>query len=344
MISQITQCSKRLGSLEHSKLQAALDRMQLGKLCAVTPITAGNFGQNVFLSTDQGEYVFRGCPHYPWQFPKERFFARALFQATSVPVPWPYRLDLDTSLFGWPYVIMPRMPGIQLSDNLGSIPGSERAAISAQLGYTLKDLQQLRHDACGEYDPFIDEVRSFTVDHFNWVSSRLSELLRTAGRTISNDDRRWIDSLLAKAREALLDGFQPVFVMQDFKAGNAVAAKDEDGQWHISGVFDFMEPYFADGEIDISRHLYCCLDSDDPDSAVAFISAFAKAGGFRPGAGLRMPIYAFLDRLIIWNFGWRHGRPWWNPELSFRDWVNLSRLQEAFQQSGAPDAFGAGNL
>ena len=340
---QATECSKRLGRIEHSQFQTALDRLDLGKLCSVTPITAGNFGQNVFLTTDRGEYVFRGCPHYPWQFPKERYFARGLAQRTSVPVPWPYRLDLDSSIFGWPYVMMPRMPGIQLSDDLGSLSESDRVAISCQLGWTLKGLQQFSHDACGEYDSYVDEIRPFSVDHFRWVSQRLTGLVRTAGETLSDADRQWIDSLLARAREALLLDFVPVFVMQDFKAGNTVALKTG-GQWTISGVFDFMEPYFSDGEIDVSRHTYCCLGSKDPRSAVAFISAFVQAGGFRSGAGFRMPVYALLDRLIIWNFGWRHGRPWWDPDLSFRDWMDLPRLQEVFQQGGVPDAYSTGDL
>ncbi len=302
----------------------------------------GNFVQNVFLTTDQGEFVFRGCPHYPWQFPKERFFAKALARETDVPVPWPYRLDPDASLFGWPYVIMPKMPGVQLSDDLGTLSGKDRVAISFALGHTLKGLQKLTHPISGEYYCFTDEIRPFPVDHFQWVNHRIKELLADAGDTIHATDRQWIKALLARTREALSDDFEPVFVMQDFKAGNTVA-QHVDGRWTISGVFDFMEPYFSDGEIDVIRHIYCCLDGNELESANAFVSSFAKAGGFRPGAGGRMPVYALLDRLIIWNFGWRHG-PWWDTTLSFRKWLNLSRLQEAFQQGGAPDAYGAGDL
>jgi hypothetical protein len=252
-------------------------------------------------------------------------------------------VDPDVSIFGWPYVIMPKMPGIQLSDELGTLSSEDKVCISSALGHTLKGLQQLSHPESGEYDCFTDEIRPFPVGHFQWVGQRLNELLANAGNSINDADRQWIESLLTRAREALSDHFKPVFVMQDFKAGNTVAQQVH-GRWTISGVFDFMEPYFSDGEIDVIRHIYCCLDGDDFESANAFVASFAGVGGFRPGAGIRMPVYALLDRLIIWNFGWRHGRPWWDPAMSLRNWLGLPRIQQAFQQGGAPDAFGAGDL
>jgi len=63
-----------------------------------------------------GEYVLRGDPHFWWQFPTEQFFARQLHERTSVPVPWPYLIDPTPNIFGWSYVIMPRLFGLQLAD------------------------------------------------------------------------------------------------------------------------------------------------------------------------------------------------------------------------------------
>ena|GEM_PF-5010758 len=108
--------SKRLGVLSQRQFQAALDRFDLGELVRAEPIPFGNFGQNVFLTSSEGEYVLRGVPHYPWQFLKERFFTQLLHERTPVPVPWPYMLDSSDDIFGWSYVIMPRMPGLQLID------------------------------------------------------------------------------------------------------------------------------------------------------------------------------------------------------------------------------------
>ena len=108
----ICKYSDRLGTLSHIQFQAALDRFDLGAFVRAEPISAGNFGQNVFLTSTKGEYVLRGAPFYPAQFPKERFFTQQIHEHTRAPVPWPYRLDPSDAIFGWSYVIMPRMPGL----------------------------------------------------------------------------------------------------------------------------------------------------------------------------------------------------------------------------------------
>ncbi len=103
--------SKRLGVIRHAQIQQALDRFDLGMLKDTELVKEGLFGQNFFVTSDKGEYVFRGVPHYDWQFPSEQFFANQLHKFTNTPVPYPYLLDPKTDIFGWPYVIMPRMPG-----------------------------------------------------------------------------------------------------------------------------------------------------------------------------------------------------------------------------------------
>ena len=85
--------SQRLGSITDEQFQAALDRFGLGTFLFAEPIPFGNFGQNVFVSSDKGEYVLRGQPHIWWQFPTEQFYTRLLHEQTDVLVPWPYLID-----------------------------------------------------------------------------------------------------------------------------------------------------------------------------------------------------------------------------------------------------------
>jgi hypothetical protein len=80
------------------------------------PIPVGLFGQNVFLTSSKGEFVFRGVPHYPWQFPTEQFIVNKLYEQTCAPVPFPYLLEPTDDIFGWSFVIMPKMPGLQVQD------------------------------------------------------------------------------------------------------------------------------------------------------------------------------------------------------------------------------------
>ncbi len=109
--------SQRLGKLSEQQFQAALDRFQLGCLISTEPVGPGNFGQNIFLMSTQGAFVLRGAPLDPVQFPCERWFMQQLHEQTQAPVPWPYVLDRSTDLFGWSYVIMPRLPGLSLADH-----------------------------------------------------------------------------------------------------------------------------------------------------------------------------------------------------------------------------------
>jgi len=71
--------SKRLGDIKDEQLQKALDRFDLGKLIKVEKILFGNFGQNVFVYSDKGEFVLRGCPHNPQQFETKNFLGRLEF-------------------------------------------------------------------------------------------------------------------------------------------------------------------------------------------------------------------------------------------------------------------------
>lgn len=92
--------SQYLGMIDDNQFQAALDRFQLGTFVKAEPIPFGLFGQNVFVTSSQGEYVLRGQPHFWWQFSTEQFYVRLLHERTQVPVPWPYLIDPEPDIFG----------------------------------------------------------------------------------------------------------------------------------------------------------------------------------------------------------------------------------------------------
>ena len=224
--------SKRLGTLSLAQFQAALDRFDLGTFVSAEPIPFGNFGQNVFLTSTKGEYVLRGAPHYPWQFPKERFFTLLLHERTPVPVPWPYLLDPGDGIFGWSYVLMPRMPGLLLIDPKvrRSLSIADRRAIAGAMGTTLAHMHSLTWSCAGEYDLATDTIRPLGADHAEWIISRMRHDLQLSiplsDRT-TDADVEWAERLIAQGREALGIPFVPCFVMQDFKEGNAVAERGD---------------------------------------------------------------------------------------------------------------------
>ncbi len=108
--------SERLGRISDEQFQATLHRFDLGTFLYAEVIPFGSFGQNVFITSTKGDFVLRGDPHFPWQFPTEQFYVQQLHEHTQVPVPWPYLIDYQHDIFGWSYVIMPRMDGLSLED------------------------------------------------------------------------------------------------------------------------------------------------------------------------------------------------------------------------------------
>lgn len=85
--------SARLGAVGDDQFAAAVRKASLGTFVGAEPVTGGLFGQNVFLTTTHGEFVFRGAPHWrngtacdAWQFPKERLYADLLQAQTAAPV------------------------------------------------------------------------------------------------------------------------------------------------------------------------------------------------------------------------------------------------------------------
>jgi len=186
--------SSRLGSISPRQFQAALDRFDLGRFVTAEPIQTGNFGQNVFVTSTAGEYVLRGKPHYPWQFPKERLFAGLLHERTSAPVPWPYLYDPSPDIFGWDYVLMPRLPGLQLPDRqvYADLAAQDKVAIASAMGYALAAVQELAWPHPGEYALGADAVVPLGVPYGEWVAARvranLAEARRLFDRTTAADE------------------------------------------------------------------------------------------------------------------------------------------------------------
>lgn len=347
-MNQARRYSERLGILSPAQFQAALDRFDLGRLLAAEPIHFGNFGQNVFVTSTAGEFVLRGAPHLPWQFPTEQFFAGQLHKRTSAPVPWPYRIDPSEAIFGWSYVLMPRMPGLQLADPAvrAGLNKTDRLGIARALAENLVRMQELTWPLCGRYDLSASAVLPFDLrQELAWplvpepdggagvfdvappayadvavsrIRHRLLQAQQYSQRT-TEEDIAWTEAIIAEARAALDEPFEPCFVMEDYKRDNLTVDATEDG-WRVSGVFDLMQAHFADGEADCCRIIAMYLD-EEPDLAGEFLRTYLARRPPRPGFAQRFPVYMLQDRTIIWEYAKRAGRNWWPEHLLFREWA-----------------------
>jgi hygromycin-B 7''-O-kinase len=342
--------SQHLGLISDEQFQAALDRFQLGRLILAEPIPFGLFGQNVFISSTQGEFVLRGKPHFWWQFPTEQYYARFLHERAHAPAPWPYLVDSSPDIFGWSYALMPRMPGIQLADPeiREQLSSSDRLAIAHTLGENLAYIQKAKWPICGRYQVATDSVEPFElkqelawpfpvesdphlatllptpISYAQRVLACLRNLLRRAqvvnGSATTQEDIVWAENYIEEAQDALNEAFEPCLVLEDYKRENLVVLQQGD-EWKVSGIFDLMGAYFGDGEADLSRQYAIYID-EDPVLAQVFLQSYLNQTTPRSDFARRFPVYMLLDRAIIWEFVHRHEPQWWDGKQTFRDWAS----------------------
>jgi aminoglycoside phosphotransferase (APT) family kinase protein len=169
--------SERLGAISDLQFAAVAARLNLGRFVSAAPTTSGLFGQNVFLTTTAGEFVLRGAPHWVkgidereyrredrWQFTKEKFFADQLHAHTKAPVPWPMRYDETSDIFGWPYLVMPRMPGRCFNEReiVKTLAPDDRRGVAVALGENLAEMQRLTSPFRRGLQPDLDYARALS--------------------------------------------------------------------------------------------------------------------------------------------------------------------------------------
>lgn len=322
-----------------AQFAAATERLGIGSFLRAAPIATGLFGQNVFVTTNQGDFVLRGAPHYVsanprssappyvqndlWQFTKEVFFAKVLHERTGAPVPWPQLLDESTDIFGWPYIIMPRMGGTCLDErSIKALSGDTQLAIAGALGRGTIVMQELSWSFAGDFDPTIN-LTAYPSGHAAHLVSETQSFAASArgnGRLAPEDDS-WLDSIFAGAL-ALAPARRPnVYVHGDYKLNN-LALSGSGADWCVSGVFDLHESRFGDGASEVCRQASSYLDTAGPELAREFIRAYRSQTAPDPTIGERMPLYVVNDRIKFWEY---FTRPEINAQFfrgkTFRDYA-----------------------
>jgi hygromycin-B 7''-O-kinase len=326
--------SERLGAISDAQFEAVAERFGLGRFVSATPIASGLFGQNVFVATTGGEFVLRGAPHWVkgrgetewrredrWQFTKERFFARHLHERTKTPVPWPMLHDEASDIFGWPYLVMPRMPGLCTDERaiLKILTPDDRREVAAALAENLLEMQKLTWDFAGDFDRTSIALEPFQGGAMQRVVDETLEMAAATAGTLTDDDRAWIAHAATRAL-ATSDPAVNAYVHVDYKLNNLTLSKDR-GRWRVSGLFDLHEGQFSDGARDIVREACIYLDTE-PASAQIFVETYAAGAGRGEFSPDRMALYVINDRLKFWEFFARpDNRPDWLEGKTFRGWT-----------------------
>jgi aminoglycoside phosphotransferase (APT) family kinase protein len=322
--------SARLGAIRDAQLDAAAQRLGIGRFVAAAPVTSGLFGQNLFLTTTEGEFVLRGAPHWvngapndAWQFTKETFFARLLHERTDVPVPWPMLHDTTSDIFGWPYLVMPRMPGIGVDVRTAArtLAAEDRLGIAAALGETLARLQRLRWPVAGEIDPTC-AFAAYPAGHARHLADEILAMadLAAAHGAFDAGDRDYVAHVVEAGCRPELQGGEAVYVHADYTLGNLVVDRVQ-GAWTVTGVFDFHTSCMGVRALDLCRQTAAYLDHDPPCADV-FVAAWRERSGAVTAERDLVALCAANERLKIWEYFTRPGqRADWIPGRTFRSYA-----------------------
>lgn len=326
----MTVSSARLGAITDEQFRAACRKACVGAFRTAAPTTGGLFGQNVFLTTSQGEYVFRGAPHWyrggpndAWQFPKERLYAELLHARTQVPVAWPQVLDDSCVDLPWPYLITPRLPGLCLQDKAAraGLTAEDFTGVARGMGAALVGIQALTWDFAGDFDPASQAIAPYDGGYGGHLAAEIGSYAAEArgNGTLTAEDDAWLGQVLA-ADAAVPDDARATFTHNDFTLGNVLFERAASG-WRVSGVVDLMTCNFGDPTPDLVRQSCAWLDIR-ADLTQVFLESYRSAGGRAAPSPERLTALVVYERLLIWAYFTRPDVA--DPRfrgLTFRGWA-----------------------
>lgn len=316
---------RSLGAISAERFQGAADRHGLGRVLA-TEVLGGAHGNNVGLRTDRGDWVLRGAVGAVEvvTFFRERFFARALHGRVRLTAPWPYLVDESVDPFGWPYALMPRLPGRTVN------PADRAGWLSAggTLGRAAAELHTVTFQGIGEWSADRDDIASPGVSPADWFVARAERLVGRIARTSQPLDpasAALVDERIAGAAETI-GSFEPTYVHGDLGISNFVGEPSAGG-FDFTGVFDLEGGYSGDPDEDLATPLWWPLYWKNPEASRAFLAGYHDARRPRPGQAARLRGYVVVSMLTNWEFGRREGFNWYGGAETFADWA-LPLLQQ----------------
>ncbi|KGA97984.1 hypothetical protein AJ85_16085 [Alkalihalobacillus alcalophilus ATCC 27647 = CGMCC 1.3604] len=323
MTTKIIFGSNKLGELNESIIEQMLERFHLGKFVSGERTNIGAMGQTMFIQSTKGEYVLKGNPLFPGQFEEERFYIENLAQKTMLALPTPYIIDFEEDLIGWSYVLMPRKKGTHLNEIQEQLLVEGERQIVTEVAKVLAVMHQWKTPIFGEYQPVSAEIQPFASSYFQWLKARILHWLEDAKKysTITELDEQFTLDLIEQAKSAFDSLKEAEFVMGDFKVGNFVVDKI-DGQWKVSGIFDFTNAYFADGSNDLVKMFLYYIEKEKQSLVHELFRVYVQlTQKNREQMKNRLTIHMLHQRVLDWGCFKAMGAVTWDDNLSFSEWV-----------------------
>ncbi len=289
----------------------------LGTLLQVNETKEGAMKQTLSVSSTKGNWIFKGNPVYEGQLEEEKFFIDALAEKTTVNLPIPYRIHPDAEPLGFACSIMPTLPGKHLHDLENELTHQDRMSIAGKLATLLKELHAWQGETYGQLDPIKHTIVPFESSYKDWLFNRIVYWFHDAKQysTLMEADENWLKNELHNAEEAFTKAREPRFIMGDFKPGNFLL-EEKNGDWAVSGLFDFTNSYFADPLTDLTKMILYYDRHEQVEIGKFFISQYVTNDQLEVQQRLRIHL---LHQLVLdWGFFHAMEKP---INVSFEKWV-----------------------
>ncbi|MFV8517225.1 aminoglycoside phosphotransferase family protein [Bacillus sp. SBS7] len=324
MTAEIIFASNKLGIINDDQLQSMLNKFNLGKLISSKKTANGAMGQTMFVSSTEGEYVFKGNPLYAGQLVEEKFFVENSHKRTNVIVPMPYIIDDSDEIFGWSYSLMPCLQGEHLNSKYlkATLKLNDKFKIAELIVKTLFELHNWKVSEFGELNTDKLEILPFKNSYTQWLFNRILFWLEDAKKysKITDKDFKWVKALLDDSKGAFENLSTPTFVMGDFKPGNFLIYLGDNG-WELGGVFDFTNSYFADPVSDLIKMITYYIDNNEGNIAKHLVNLHCRNLEGKEDIKKRIKVHMLHQRLLDWGCAKAMHMVTWDNELPFYEWV-----------------------
>lgn len=256
-----------------------------------------------------------------WKMAKE-VYVLGLLGDIGTPVPRILVADDTRSVIDLHFVLMNKLDGLVLGQHEAELPDAELFAIYAEMGASLREINEITLDAFGYIGP--NGVWTPHPTNRSYMSSQFERKLTEFGER--GGDPALADQLRISiaARRHLLDyATVPRLCHYDLHAGNVLVTSSRGPQ--LSGIVDFENATAGDPLMDIAKALYYFKPQEKPQDAVkraGLLEGYGVIG--RPDWQDTIDLYRLSCTLELWcwkaQFGMRDGLAELTGELESIDW------------------------
>jgi len=172
------------------------------------------------------------------QYTSERASLSQLRGRVSVPIP---EIVFEGERDGWPYLVITRLRGVLGAEAWPTLPEDQKERVLGQIGETIAEVQRVPIGELSRIEPGWDV---FMQKQIEGCGAR--------HRRLGLPQKYWdgLDEIVRDAAALIPMHAAPVILTDEYIPENFLLSR-EDGDWRLSGLFDFGDVLTGWGEYDL---------------------------------------------------------------------------------------------